>query len=107
MLGHLKKEHAMELGYQHKILNSELFNLNFNPNFILFIFESKFNFFDKLINHRKYFLLTGGRPKLRFFSNFCTKIGKNLIVSNIFYFSLFLDVLRNLRFLRTKNILNN
>ncbi|RNA23004.1 hypothetical protein BpHYR1_015001, partial [Brachionus plicatilis] len=31
---------------------------------------------------------------LRFFSNFCAKIG------------LFLDVLRNLRFLRTKNFLN-
>ncbi|RMZ95214.1 hypothetical protein BpHYR1_020442 [Brachionus plicatilis] len=34
MLGHLKKEHAMELGYQHKILNLELFNLNLNSNLI-------------------------------------------------------------------------
>ncbi|RMZ98088.1 hypothetical protein BpHYR1_031670 [Brachionus plicatilis] len=25
MIGHLKKDHAMELGYQHKILNLALF----------------------------------------------------------------------------------
>ncbi|RNA40791.1 hypothetical protein BpHYR1_001719 [Brachionus plicatilis] len=34
MLGHLKKEHAMELGYQHKILvEFRIFNLNLNSNF--------------------------------------------------------------------------
>ncbi|RNA32257.1 hypothetical protein BpHYR1_036945 [Brachionus plicatilis] len=38
MLGHLKKEHAMELGYQHKILLIMEFkyflSLNLNPNLI-------------------------------------------------------------------------
>ncbi|RNA21395.1 hypothetical protein BpHYR1_010187, partial [Brachionus plicatilis] len=58
-----------------------------------------------LINHFEYFL--------RFFSNFCAKIGvinrSNLRQSNVIKkrgILLFLDVLRNLRFLRTKNILN-
>ncbi|RNA02058.1 hypothetical protein BpHYR1_038057 [Brachionus plicatilis] len=31
MLGHLKKERSLELGYQHKIINLELFNIIFIP----------------------------------------------------------------------------
>ncbi|RMZ96275.1 hypothetical protein BpHYR1_004601 [Brachionus plicatilis] len=42
---------------------------------------------------------------LRFFSNFCAKIGV-INRSNLRQSNLLLDVLRNLRFLRTKNILN-
>ncbi|RNA41291.1 hypothetical protein BpHYR1_009317 [Brachionus plicatilis] len=40
-----------------------------------------------------------------FFSNFCAKIGV-INRSNLRQSNLFLDILRNLRFLRTKNILN-
>ncbi|RMZ96078.1 hypothetical protein BpHYR1_001208 [Brachionus plicatilis] len=32
ILGHLKKEHVLELGYQHKISVVKLFNLNLSPS---------------------------------------------------------------------------
>ncbi|RNA04813.1 hypothetical protein BpHYR1_043134 [Brachionus plicatilis] len=46
MLGYLKKEHVMELGYQHKILNLELFNRKKFKFFELWrrlLFERNFN----------------------------------------------------------------